>query len=134
MSESKRRRSSMEDIDETVGGYSSQGLQRQKSIRQTSGRGRPGNTGQLGVDSTNRSKATYDVTEDTQTRLRGISAETGIALKDLAEAALRGFVNGYEAGRIDLSNYQVRAERSLRAQWNLDLPENYTLVPDTRQH
>lgn len=97
------------------------------------GRGRPGNAGELGVDSAQRTKATYDISKTTQTALRQIAEDSGISIKSLAEAALRGFANGVLSGSIDLSEFQVRA-RSLKAEWELELPDDFVLFLERRQH
>lgn len=126
-----QRRSGLGNQQSTVvNSLVNQARVRQEEIKAESegrdGRGKPGHGQRKGVDKTGRPKFTADISEPVQNGLRQIAEESEIALKDLAEAALRGFVNGYRDGRIDLSDFLVRA-RSLKAMYELELPDDFSL-------
>ena len=93
------------------------------------GKGKPAHAGTLGVDQAGRSKATYDITEATQTAIREIAQAEECHISDIAEAALRLFVVKHQAGQIDLHPYKVPT-RSLKAIWRLELPPEIDFFSD----
>lgn len=83
------------------------------------GRGKPGHSGQKGVDSAGRSKATYGISQAAQDFAREIAEVEEISQADVVEVALHIFHRLYQAGRVDLQPFKAPA-RSLKAVWKLE--------------
>lgn len=107
---------------------------RSRQVEQSAGdgRGRAGNSGRVGVDSSGRSKATYNISLAAQEIARAIAETEEVSQADIVEAALLAFGSAYEAGLVDLHPYK-RHTRSLKVSWTLELPEEFQLFSDQSQ-
>ncbi len=88
------------------------------------GRGKPAHSGTRGVDSTGRSKATYDISIATQDAIREIAVQEGVHISDIVEAAMRMFIQAHNAGTVDLHPFKAPT-KSLKAMWKLKVPEDF---------
>lgn len=122
------RRSGLDNQSQVVSRLLNKAEEKQRQA-QTSGAGRPGNAGERGRDRSGRSKATYDISTETQDRLRAVAEAEGVVISDLVEAAIAAFCTAYEAGKVDLYPLRVPT-RSLKADWKLEIPYEFELFSE----
>lgn len=93
------------------------------------GRGKPGHSGQKGIDSAGRSKATYGISQAAQDIAREIAETEEISQADVVEVALRVLAQLHRAGKVDLYPFKTPA-RSLKATYRLEGLEELKLFLD----
>lgn len=131
MPDSKKRRSGLKGSESTVARLMGEAEQRQRE-QETHGRGKPGHGGQLGVDKTGRSKATYDLELDRQAMIEEMAQTEEVAKSDIVEAAIVAFYNAWKAGQVDLVDLK-EPTRSLRAIYKLTIPSEFSFFSEDSQ-
>jgi hypothetical protein len=121
----KERRSGLTESDSAVRRLVDQAGQRQRESL-SDGRGRAGRSGQKGVDSAGRSKATYNVTRPRQDLVREMAGAEDVSQSDIVEAAIVAFYNAWAGGKVDLAGLKKPA-RSLKATWKIAVPDEFEL-------
>lgn len=78
------------------------------------------------IQARREARATYDLPPALREKIRQLAEEQRVPASQLVTLALARFLNDFENGRVNLSNYKSPS-RSPRYDWNLDLPSD--LVP-----
>lgn len=97
--------------------------EKQKEL-ETSGRGRPGTSGKLGLDSMGRKKMTLGLPLWVQEELRKIASIEDVTISSVGELAIRFFIDAYEAGMVDMSPWRIPAKSIRGGSWELEIPES----------
>lgn len=124
MSDSKKRRSGIDQDSSVVSRLVGQAEERQRE-QVTRGRGKAGHGGKVGQDKTGRQKASYDLSVKRQKLVRDMAQQEDVSQTDIVEAAVVVFYNAWRAGKVDLGEMREPA-RSLKALWKLNVPDEFS--------
>lgn len=100
--------------------------------RQTSGQGKPGHAGRIGVDKRGTSKATYNLPLDALILVEKMAEEYDVPKNDVIHAAIVLLHNAQAANPKLLADIRVPA-RLLTAGYRLSIPADFYFSPPASQ-
>lgn len=125
------RRSGLRGADVAVGHLVSQYEAQKDRDEGKTGRGRPGNSGEVGKDSAGRHKISADVKPSRRDEIEVMAAALGVSKSDIVDAALADMWTLFEEGKINLDPYKVyvpNEKQPGKGGIKLDLPRLFKFV------
>jgi len=126
-----------DDLDPAVVASISKSKDKDKDTKDkkpaTDGRGKPGHSGQLGVDATGRSKKTFRLPLECQDKINKIAKAENLAQPEIIEFAVDLLHHLWEGKRINLDQFKTVAysdKQVWRGRNKLVLPEDFELFSE----
>jgi hypothetical protein len=104
-----------------------------QAAEQTDGRGRPGHSGQKGVDNRGVSKKTYPLPLFIQALIEEMAQAENVPQADIVAIAVVAFQDAWRAGRVDLDEIKIitySEKQPWRGVSRLDVPEEFSFFSD----